>query len=374
MLKEYIKNHTAEIMQTWNDLHAIPEWGFKEFKTSAYLQKQLEAHGIKCQQMTETGFIAELDSGKPGLTVGVRADIDALPYKNEAGETYYCHACGHDSHATMALWTMFAMKDLGLVKTGKLRGVFQPAEEIFGAPSMISAGAGKGLDEFYGVHIRPIQEIRYGKASPALVHGSYAIAEVTIQGTTAHGARPHLGYNAINAAAMIVMSVNSIWLNPAESWSVKVTRIHSGGDVVNIVPDKATLSLDLRAATNPLMDELRTKLQMAVENAAAAAGCTAQLNIGECVPGAEYSPECVEHLKEAIKDVLGEENVGAPIITPGGDDFHCYHMADKNLKTAFLALGADATPGLHNPQMTFNHDAMLSGVEILTTALAGRVK
>lgn len=374
VIMEAVKKQEKAILQTYDYLHSIPEWGYEEVKTSAYVEKTLQEHGINVKRVTETGLVAEIDSGVPGPCIGLRADMDALPFTNEQGETYYCHACGHDSHMTMGIWTLLQLKELGLVKKGKIRGIFQPAEErLTGAKSMIKAGAAKGMDEFYGVHIRPIQEIPYGKAAPALWHGASVMAEIVVHGQTAHGARPHLGANAIDAAALVIAAVNSIWLNPSDTWSAKVTRIHSGGSMVNIIPNKAVLSLDVRAARNDLMKEMVAKLEMACQ-AATAVGCSAELKLGDAVPAAEYDQSCIDALGAAISHVLGQENCVPPLVTPGSDDFHEYKVADPALKTAFLALGSDAAPGLHNPAMHFKTEAMFTGVAILTEALASRVR
>jgi len=275
----------------------------------------------------------------------------------------------------MAMWTLIALKELKLVKHGKVRGIFQPAEEkLTGALSMIKAGAAKGLDELYGVHIRPIQELRSGQAAPALWHGGSTMAEVVVHGHPAHGARPHLGANAIDGAALVILAINSIWLNPAEPWSAKVTRMHSGGAIVNLIPDKAVLSLDIRAASNALMEELLNKIKIAITGAASAAGCTAELIIGDSVPAADYDQSAIDALAVAIATVLGKENLLKPIITPGSDDFHQYKVADPKLRTAFLALGSDAKPGLHDPHMSFNTEVIIPGTNILVEALASRVK
>lgn len=375
MLKEYIESHKQEIMQTWEDLHKIPELGREEFKTSAYLKKLLAAHGIEPKAVTETGFIAEIDSGKPGLTVGLRADLDALPYKDAEGHSYCVHACGHDAHMTMGAWTIIALKELGLVKNGKVRGLFQPSEEKgCGAMDLIKAGVAKDLDELYGVHIRPIQELKDGDASPALMHGARYEAKVTVHGKQAHGARPHLGYNAIDAAALIIMAINAIWLNPLDSWSCKATRITGGGLASNIIPNEAEITLDIRCATNQLVEEMMAKLKTAVEGAAMSAGCTAEFTTSSGGPAADYDPAAVEALRQAIEAVVGKEHTKPPVVTSGSDDFHCYRHEDPNLKTAFLALGTGATPGLHDPRMTFDHDAIYTGIAILATCLAGRVK
>lgn len=375
MLKEFIEAHKQEIMSTWEDLHKIPELGREEVKTSAYLKDVLAKHGIAAQAITPTGFIAEVDSGKPGITVGLRADMDALPYKDEQGKPYCVHACGHDAHMTMGLWTLIALKELGLVKSGKVRGLFQPSEEKDnGAMDMVEGGAAKGLDELYGVHIRPIQELRYGQACPALLHGARYEAKITVHGKESHGARPHLGANAIDAAALIIMAINAIWLNPVESWSCKAVKITGGSLATNIIPNEAEIILDIRCGTNPLVDELLSRLDTAVKGAAASVGCTAEFTTTSGGPAADYDAGCVEELRKAIVAVIGEENTRGPIVTSGSDDFHFYRYELPSLKTAFLALGTDAAPGLHDPKMTFNHDAMYTGIEILTTCLAGRTK
>lgn len=375
MLKNFLQENAAQIIKTWESLHAIPEWGNEEFKTSAYLKQVLHEYGITTRDLTPTGFIAEIKGEESGPLIGLRADMDALPYRNEKGEAYYVHACGHDSHCTMVLWTLLALKALNLVKKGTVRGVFQPNEEgsLGGAIDMYKAGATKDMNEFYGVHIRPIQELPFGKAAPALWHGASSKGQVIVQGLAAHGARPHLGANAIDGAAAAIFAINSLWMDPGKAWSAKVTQIQGGGDVVNIIPDKAVLNLDLRAATNPLMKAMQEKIAQVVQDAASSMGCTAKFKVLSNIPAAEYDEECIAVLANAIKEVLGEENLAAPISTTGADDFHEYKAADSKLKTAFLALGADAAPGLHSADMHFNTACMAQGIAILTTALATRV-
>lgn len=373
-IHEAVEKHRDEILKTYEDLHAIPEWGYEEVQTSAYIKQKLEDKGLRVERMTETGLVTQLNGQEAGLNVGLRADIDALPFQDKEGGTCYMHACGHDGHTTMGIWTLLLLQELQLVKKGSVRGIFQPAEEkLTGARSMIKAGAAQELDEFYGVHIRPIQELKVGTAAPALWHGGSTMAEVTFKGQPAHGARPHLGKNALDAAALAIMGINAVWVNPAEQWSAKATRLHCGGAQANFIPDGAELSLDIRAATNPLMDELVKKVQDACAGAALMTSCEAKFVTRAAVPAAEYDEEAIRTLGEAIKETVGEENYVPPIITPGSDDFHDYKKANPHLKTAFLALGAGATPGLHAPDMRFEIATLVTGVEILVRALAKRV-
>ncbi|MGI6605003.1 MAG: amidohydrolase [bacterium] len=374
-ISRLVDEHRDAIVRTYDELHAMPEWGHQEFKTSAYIKAQLEEAGIPFRQVTETGLIAEIKGNEPGPTVGLRVDMDALPYKNEAGETYYCHACGHDAHTTMGLWAIRALKELGLVRQGTMRVIFQPAEErLTGAKAMVQAGAGESLDELYGVHLRPIHDTRLGQAAPALIHNASGVAEVTFSGRAAHGSRPHLGINAIDAAALSIVGINSIWANPVNSWSAKVTKISGGGVASNIIPDRTVMTVDMRAQNNEIMDEIIAKVKASCQHGAAAVGAEAELKLVGVVPTSPYTPETVANLADAIQAVLGQEGLLDPILTSGGDDFHEFKVADPELKTAFLCLGADLTPGLHDPTMTFNKEALLIGTKILALAVANRLK
>ncbi len=367
--------HKEAILKTYEQLHALPEWGLEEYKTSAYIKEWLRDADIPTRELAATGLVAELVGDEPGPVVGLRVDIDALPFKNEAGETYYVHACGHDAHTAMGLWVLKVLKELNLVKRGQVRVIFQPAEErLVGARNMITAGAAAGLDELYGVHIRPVQEARLGQAAPALWQGGSTVAELTVTGKAAHGARPHLGVNAIDGATLAIMAINSIWANPTQQWSAKVTKITGGGVASNIIPDRAIFTVDMRAETDSVMEEIIGKVRVAGEGGALAVGGKAEMNILGAVPAAQYDQELIDNLAVAITEVLGPEGLIPPIKSPGSDDFHEFKKADPRLKAAFLALGADATPGLHDPQMRLATDSLLIGTRILVFALAQRVR
>jgi len=367
--------HKEAILKTYEQLHALPEWGLEEYKTSAYIKEWLRDADIPTRELAATGLVAELVGDEPGPVVGLRVDIDALPFKNEAGETYYVHACGHDAHTAMGLWVLKVLKELNLVKRGQVRVIFQPAEErLVGARNMIAAGVASELDELYGVHIRPIQEARLGQAAPALWQGGSTVAELTVTGKAAHGARPHLGVNAIDGATLAIMAINSIWANPTQQWSAKVTKITGGGVASNIIPDRAIFTVDMRAETDSVMEEIIGKVRVAGEGGALAVGGKAEMNILGAVPAAQYDQELIDNLAVAITEVLGPEGLIPPIKSPGSDDFHEFKKADPRLKAAFLALGADATPGLHDPQMRLATDSLLIGTRILVFALAQRVR
>ncbi|MDT8903042.1 amidohydrolase [Anaeroselena agilis] len=360
---------TTRVKEIFQTLHAIPEVGFNEHKTAAYLAAELGKAGYQIRTgIGGTGITGVLDSGVPGPVIGLRADMDALAHTVDGVEKCV-HSCGHDAHCAMVLAAAEVLAEKPPAK-GKLKIVFQPAEEkLDGALSMIKSGAVDDLEILFGIHLRPIQEAKSGQATPALYHGASYIATAAIKGAPAHGARPHLGINAIDAATAVVGAINAIHLNPADSWSVKTTKLHAGGPTLNAIPDLAEMAFDLRAQSNAAMDALLAKLPQTIENAAAAIGATADVQIRGGVPAAEYDAGLTAIAGEAIRAVLGEAGLLAPIITPGGEDFHYFTQKIPGLRSAYIGLGCNLTPGLHHPDMTFDTDALPQGVAILLEAV-----
>lgn len=358
-----------DVMKLWNYLHTIPELGFKEFKTAEFLADELEKLGYKVMRnVGGTGVIGEIKGQEPGPTIMVRADMDALPFVIE-GKDAVIHACGHDAHCSMVLAaaSLVAAK----IKRGTLLILFQPGEETLkGALAIIDTGLVDNVDVAMGLHIRPIQDIPNGTMTPAICHGSSTFAQVRIVGKGCHGSRPHLGINACDAVAAIINAINAIKINPVLSWSCKVTNIKAGSAAPNIIPNTAQLVVDCRAQTNEAMTEMLGKLRTAVTNAAASVGATATVDTPDgVIPAANLDEKLTAEVAECIKEVVGENNLQPILINPGGDDFHYYAQRNKQLRAAFFGIGCAAEPGLHDPDMHFNHEMMPLGVEVLVKML-----
>ena len=359
-------NDQEWIETTFDTLHTMPEEGFQEKRTAAFVAEQLNRLGFEVTTgIAGTGVVATLRGQRPGPVLALRADMDALSH-NVNGQQCTLHSCGHDANMTMVLGAarIAARRQPG---KGTLKLIFQPGEEtLMGALKMIEQGVIDDADYFIGIHLRPEQEARLGQACPALYHGSSYKMEATLKGLSAHGARPHLGINVVDAAAAVVNAVNAIRLDPTIPHSAKVTRLIAGGNASNIIPDKAELSLDLRCQTNALMRELLDKAARAVESAANTIGAQASTHIKGGVAAAEYSDEMIALAREAIVDILGEPGLLAPIVTPGADDFHFYAQHKPSLKTGFIGLGCNLSPGLHHPEMRFDPAALYDGSRILS--------
>lgn len=369
-IMKLIDENREEIFSMYHTLHATPELGFQEVNTSKILATKLEEAGFETTRNINgtTGVLGILKGQEPGPVICLRADMDALAFKID-GQDINIHACGHDANSTMVLMASRVLAKQG-IKKGTLKVLFQPAEEVLGgSEAMLESGLLDGVEEMFGLHLRPLQEARLGQATPALCHGSSYVMRAEIKGLAAHGARPHLGINVIDAAASIVNAVNAIKLNPAVPFSVKTTKLIASSGANNTIPDSAEMIFDLRAQTNGAMESLLEKTRRAIENAAATVGALTKVTVLGGVPGADYDPKLIEVAERAIKRVLGE--VMGQIITPGGEDFHYYSTKGK-IKTAYLGLGADLSPGLHHPQMNFNLEALIHGVKILTVIVDER--
>ena len=299
-----------DVVEIWNELHRMPEPGMKEFKTGDFLADALEKLGYEVTQgVGKTGVVGVVRGNEPGPVVMLRADMDALPFKNEDGSIEYVHACGHDSHSAMVLTAAAELVDK--VKKGTLKILFQPAEETLeGALAVMKDGVIDDVDIALGLHVRPVQDIPAGTCCAALRHSASTFLCVEIEGKSAHAARPHLGVNCAEAAALITNAICAIKMNPALTWSCKVTSISAVSSASNIIPDRGELVLDVRAQTNELMDELLEKVRRAIEGAASSIGAKATIKFpGGVIPAAIYDEDLVAEVAQTIKEELGADKL-----------------------------------------------------------------
>jgi amidohydrolase len=361
MADSYIEN-------IFTDLHKIPEIGFKEFKTSKYIEDELLKCGFKVEKITETGLKATLDSDKPGPSLAIRADIDALSFIINDKEEFI-HACAHDAHSAIVIAAGKEISETG-IKKGKLILLFQPGEETgHGAIELIKSNKLNDLDELVGLHLRPIEELKLGEATPALIHSGGDTLNVTIKGITTHAARPHLGVNSIEAAILAANAVKSIHMNPSISHSIKLTKFNSQGKADNTIPGTTKICFDIRAATNEILDNLAIKAKTAIINSTESIGATADINeFG--TPAADYDEELLNTVRQSIEKVMGKSS--PPLKTNGCDDFHHY-TKKLGIKTAFIGIGANLIPGLHSPNIEFNHQALEDGKEIVKDIIKKRL-
>ncbi|KAF6511886.1 Amidohydrolase amhX [Geobacillus stearothermophilus] len=363
-MKDIIEQMKAELWEVFDHLHRHPEISWEEWQTTEFLRRELEREGYRVRTFADCpGVVAEIGAGP--FTVGVRSDMDAL-WQEVNGVWQPNHACGHDAHMTIVLGVAKLLRRIGYEPPGTLRFLFQPAEEKgTGALKLIEKGAVDGVSFLYGVHLRPIQEVKGGYAAPAIIHGAAQCIEGRIRGVAAHAARPHLGVNVIEVGSAIVQELGKIHVDPQVPASIKMTKFHAGEKDANTIPGYAEFALDLRAQTNEAMERLVEGLRHVINGVAAIYGAEIELVERTRIVAAHPDPDAVRLMEEAIIAALGTEKCVPPVVTSGGEDFHFYSFQKPELKTTMLGLGCDLRPGLHHPNMTFRRDDLLSGVEIL---------
>ena len=360
----------TDVLEHYRFLHAIPEPGFKEYKTAAYVAKTLKGIGYEVQDNVagSTGIVAVYDSGNPGPSLGLRADMDALPHIID-GKREYRHTCGHDAHVAMLLSAAEEIKKKKLVKKGRLKFIFQPAEELGqGALKMLEGGAVNDIDILIGMHIRPKQECPAGSIICSMLYSATCIFKVKLQGVPSHGARPHLGINPIDAAVAAIVAVNSIHMDPRIPFSVKCTQLHADGGAFNAIPGFAELSFDLRSQNNGTMKEMKEKTLTAIEHGVASVGAkVAGYEYCSVLPAADgLDKEVAELIAQCACEIVGSNNVIPAFQTSGGEDFFHYTVNRPHIKAGFIGLGVGAEPILHHPDMHFDVSKLKNGVEMET--------
>lgn len=367
-IQQTVTTRKEAIAETFRHLHENPEISWKEVETTRYLAERMRALGLRVTTFDDcTGLVAEWGEGKP--VVGLRTDIDAL-WQEVNGEWRANHSCGHDAHMTLIVETVEALKASGYQPPGTLKILFQPAEEKgTGALKLVEKGVVDDIDFLYGVHLRPIQEMENGTAGPAIYNGAAMFLYGKIYGVAAHGARPHLGINAIEVAGAIISGLGQVHINPMVPATVKMTMLQAGGESYNIIPDKAHFALDLRAQTNEAMDTLVNRVQQMINGVAESFQARVEVESGSRMVAAEVDDQAKAIMEQAIVDVLGKENLRAAPVSPGAEDFHYYTVERPQIKATMLALGCDLVPGLHHPLMHFDRSALEKGVAILCQAV-----
>lgn len=366
----WFERNEAQIQKYYEDLHDMPEPGFQEEKTSAYLAEQLRGWGWEVRTgFAKTAVLGMKKGEKKGPYVCLRTDMDALSFTID-GRLRQIHACGHDANCAQVLAVAAAAAQTGFPERGTLTVLFQPCEEgLKGALCVVESGVLKDVQYMLSTHLRPQEELPLGKACPSVLHGAMTVAEVEICGKSAHGARPGQGINAVSAGCDLVSRINGIRNIDGIPFSIKATQFRSEPGSVNIIPAKAVITFDLRAQTNERMKELCKELETAAAEACRQFGAEETVRYTGHVPAARDAKEAVQAAAAAIQTVYGKEGCTGPIKTAGGEDFHFYTEAMPWVKATVIGFGADMQYGLHHPQMSFDRRVLPAAAKTLAAAL-----
>ena len=358
-------------------LHQHPELSNEETATAALVADKLRALGYQVTTgLGGHGVVGTLTSGSGSRSIGIRADMDALPIAERTGVSYASqypgkmHACGHDGHTTMLLG---AAEQLARTKnfSGTVHLIFQPAEEIgfnSGAERMLAEGlfARFPCDAVYGLHNHPGYPVGKMMFRSGPFMAACDTVNITIHGKGGHAARPHMAVDPILVAGSLVVALQSIVsrsIDPNETAVVTIGSLHSG-HASNVIPETARLEMSVRSFDAGVRKILEERIRTLVEHHATGYGARAEI---EYVPG---YPVLVNHDQETAfalsvaKELLGEENVidNLPPIS-GSEDF-AYFLQQK--PGCFLRLGNGDSAALHNPAYNFNDQSLTFGAAYWT--------
>ncbi len=380
-----IEQISSELENIFKDLHAYPELGFEEFRTSQIIKNKLAQYGVEkiTENLGGTGVVGLIKgrNGESERKIGLRADMDALPIQEKTNLTYASnnpgkmHACGHDGHTTMLLG---AAKYLA--QTRNFNGIaviiFQPAEEgLGGASRMLSEGLFRKFpcDEIYGIHNTP--NGRFGKVSickGAAMAGA-AFFDLVVRGEGSHAAMPHCSKDSIVIGSNLVSQLQNIVsrkVSPLERIVLSVTQFHAG-TAYNIIPEKSHVAGTIRYFSNQVFTQVEQQIKSMCKGLEVANGIDIQVKIKKIFDVLVNDSKLSDLYMDSAQKIVGAELVERnepPVM--GSEDF-----ADmlKHTKGAYCRIGHSKTQPLHNPNYVFDTKILPIGASILATLIEDRL-
>ncbi len=360
-IANHLKEATAAIeprlVEIRRDIHKVPELAFQEVRTAGIVAAELTRLGIPHRTgVGRTGVIGTIEGGRPGPTLAIRADMDALPIHEETGQEFastiagQMHACGHDIHTSTLIGVAEILRDLAPNLAGRIQLIFQPAEEVLeGAPAMIADGAADGLDMAIGFHNMPDMPVgEFGFVRGHALAASDRF-DITVQGKSGHAAHPYAAVDPIVAAAHLITQIQTVVSReqkPLHPCVVTVGMV-AGGTTYNIIPERVALKGTVRT----LQPEARDIAENAIRRLCAGVGeamrCKIDVQYRRMVPSLRNDDTVLD---PAIASVA--QNFAKPLMekepSMGAEDFSAF--ADR-VPSFHLLVGAGA-PGrddrLHN--------------------------
>lgn len=385
-LETLINEELEGLVAIRRDLHAHPELGYEEHRTSGVIRRELEAAGVAHvgDLAGGTGVLGHLP-GAGERAIGLRADIDALPIVEQTGLPYASthegrmHACGHDGHTTILLGAARVLARLSA--EGELpRPVtfcFQPAEEGgAGGERMVADGCldgtviGPPVEAMFGLHGWPLMSLGEAGSRPGPLLAAADMFSATITGIGGHAAAPHLTRDPVVAAAATVQALQQIAsrnVDPCDSVVISVTQIH-GGTAHNIIPGSVSIGGTVRTVTEATRTVARDRLHAIIRAVSEAHGTQAEIIWRDGYPVTKNDPAAFATAMDALAGTLGQERVfELPHPTMGGEDFSYY---GQRVPAAFVFLGLrpegvaiDNAPQLHQDTFDFNDAAIAHGID-----------
>jgi amidohydrolase len=381
------KEKTLEMREeiiTWRrDFHSHPELGFQEKRTSDIVAKTVSGLGFNVQRgIAETGVIALLEGKQPGPTVLVRFDMDALPIQEQTSASYISqnpgvmHACGHDGHLAIGLAVAHLMQLNRDTLRGKLKMVFQPAEEVLGgAKRMVEEGVLENPKPDYSLaaHLWNEKPVGWVGISPGPIMAGADILEIKIRGIGGHGALPDQTRDPVVASAHLITAFQSIVarnIDPRESAVISVTQVQAG-DTYNVIPEIAVLRGTIRTFNPEVRELILERIDTLATDIASAFGCETDINVVRVAPPVVNDTKLVHIAQEVTQQLFPDAIIAPEVVSMVSEDMA--YMMDT-IPGCYLLIGSnDPERGLdaphHSPFFDFDEDALPNAAAILSAII-----
>ncbi|NKK74837.1 amidohydrolase [Rhizobium leguminosarum bv. viciae] len=372
-----------EAVQWRHHLHRNPELGFEERETSAFIAARLSEWGYSVREgYGKTGLVGTLGRGNSSKSIGIRADIDALPIQEQTGLEYASrtpgkmHACGHDGHVSMALAAARACSQLAF--DGTVHFIFQPAEENEGgARAMLEDGLFRdfAMDGVYALHNWPALDLGQCVARNDQMMAAFGTFEIKVKGRGAHGAMPHEGADPIVAASHIVSGLQTIAsrnVSPLQSAVISATQIH-GGDAWNVIPENVVIRGTTRWFEEDVGAKIEARIRSLATSVATGFDCTATVDHLFRYPATINDPGCAGIVRNAASITSGINVVDA-LPSMAAEDF-AFMLREKAGCYFWLGAKKDGkNPGLHSAYFDFNDDLLPLGARMWVSLVGSQLK
>jgi len=377
-LKKVVDGLTSQIIEWRRDFHRHPEVAFEEHRTSSVIREFLESLGMPVESFAKTGLRGTLEGKPGGRTVALRADIDALPLKEEGEKEYISqnpeatHACGHDGHMAILMGAAKLLSQKTDSFQGKVVFLFQPSEERIpgGAKQMIEEGALEDVNAIFGLHLwqlLPTGCVGIVKGAMMAQPDKFSIV---VKGKGGHGSMPHQTVDPILVASHLVVNIQSIVsrnVDPLKPAVVSFGTVN-GGTIYNIIPSEVSLTGTLRSFDSSIQSLAEERLKEITETTCKAFGAAAEFQYEKGYPPLVNDEDMADFVLEVAKSTLGEEKIKDIDPVMGGEDF-AYFLQKIPGAFLFFGMGDGMEFPHHHPAFDFDEKA-LPQATLLMTSLA----
>jgi amidohydrolase len=384
---ERAERFSDDLVRLRRDLHENPELGFQESRTAGRIEEELRRLAIPFKTgIAKTGLVADIGGRTPGPTILLRFDMDALPIEEQTGLAFasrnrgVMHACGHDGHVAMGLGAARLLAADSDRMAGRVRIVFQPAEEVIGgAKAMVEAGVHNDLRPTvgYSIHVWNMRPLGWIGATPGPAMAAADTFTIEIRGRGGHGATPEVTKDPVVTAAQVITALQTVVsrnVAPNEAGVVSVTSVH-GGEAFNVIPGVVQLQGTIRCYDPAIHAKIRERVDAIAQGVSRALGCEATIAIRPVAVAVRNEPALAKEVRALASTIPAVREISDDERKMGSED---YPFLVEGIPSCYVFLGAgvESKPeayGHHHAKFDWDERALPIGTALMAACAARHV-